>query len=77
MKLKATRRTDWGSYIDPMNQERARRQRWYKISSRIEACLNGDGQLDLIVEDEGRHAVTTLSRAAQRKLALLMKEALR
>lgn len=63
----------WQGYINPKDRERARRERWYKISGSIDICVGGDGRIDLFVAEHGRSASTRLSPVAHKKLALLLK----
>lgn len=71
MKLQAIKRTDWRNYVDPKDQERARQERWYRLSRALWACVEGSGRVKLVVE--GNVPVVSLSSQAEKKLLAVLQ----
>ncbi|MCG3204314.1 MAG: hypothetical protein KCHDKBKB_01029 [Elusimicrobia bacterium] len=74
IKLSPKRRMDWMNYIDLRDQQRAKNQVSYLINKYLDAIIEGNGQVVLVIHlGEDYQAHTVLSRSAKRKLQFLLK----
>ncbi|MBI2069483.1 MAG: hypothetical protein HYT79_02695 [Elusimicrobia bacterium] len=72
--LKAIQRTDWQNYLDPEDQKRIKDERTYRISSRLDAVVNANGEIALVLHQGHEYlADTTLSNQARTKLLALLQ----
>ena len=71
--IKPTRRSDWANYIDPKEQSRVKNERIYKISSALDAVVDGKGEIALVFHNGHDYmGDTILSEVAKGKLAYLL-----
>ena len=74
--VKPTRRKDWANYISPEERERVRKERCYRISSRLDVVVDRKGEVALVLHDGDEYqADTTLSEKARAKLAYVLLKA--
>lgn len=74
--VKPTRRSDWANYISPKDQERVRQERCYRISSRLDAVVDGKGEVAVMLRQRGEYqGDTILSQKARAKLAYVLLKA--
>lgn len=70
---KAIRRTDWMNYLDPEDQARAKEERRYRISSRLDVLVDQKGHVALVLHQGNEYeADTALSEKARAKLAYVL-----
>ena len=71
--VKPTRRSDWANYINPEDQERVRRERCYRISSRLDAVVDAKGEIALMLHQSGEYQGNViLGSKARAKLAYVL-----
>ena len=71
--VKPTRRSDWANYISAEDQERVRRELCYRISNRLDAVVDGKGEVALMLHQGGEYqGDVTLSGKARAKLAYVL-----
>lgn len=74
--VRPTRRSDWTNYIGPEDQERVQRERCYRINSRLDAVVDGKGEVTLMLRQRGEYqGDTILSQKARAKLAYVLLRA--
>lgn len=74
--VKPTRRSDWVNYISPEDQERVRQECCYRISSRLDAVVDGKGEIALMLHQNGEYqGDVALGGKARAKLAYVLLKA--